>query len=110
MNHGEIPPGLEVDHIDGDRRNNKIENLRLASRSENMMNQRKARADSRSRVLGVRSRGNGWQGRIKVHGMEVARNFKTQRRAMLWVEHMRRVCFGEFHSPNALPGLAEPLA
>lgn len=32
---GEIPNGMEVNHIDGDRKNNKIENLELVTHSEN---------------------------------------------------------------------------
>ena len=36
----EIPSHLEVDHIDNDRDNNRIENLRLVSHSDNQMNRR----------------------------------------------------------------------
>lgn len=38
--YGEIPEGKEIDHIDGDTTNNRISNLRLASRNENMWNRR----------------------------------------------------------------------
>ena len=33
-----IPEGLEVDHIDRDGLNNKLENLRLVTRQENVCN------------------------------------------------------------------------
>lgn len=36
--NGKIPPGMEIDHIDHDELNNKISNLRLVSRTENMRN------------------------------------------------------------------------
>ena len=36
--NGEIPEGLEIDHIDRNKHNNKPENLRLVTRSENMAN------------------------------------------------------------------------
>jgi hypothetical protein len=34
---GKIPKDLEIDHIDGDKHNNDITNLRAVSRSENML-------------------------------------------------------------------------
>ena len=48
--HGYIP--IELDHIDGNPSNNKIENLRLATHSENMRNTR-IRKDNKSGVKGV---------------------------------------------------------
>lgn len=41
MFNGEIADGFLVDHIDGDRGNNKISNLRLASHRENTVNSKK---------------------------------------------------------------------
>ena len=38
---GSIPEGLCIDHIDNNRQNNNIENLRLANRSENNCNVKK---------------------------------------------------------------------
>lgn len=40
MHYGEIPPGVSIDHIDGDPTNNRLENLRLATHSQNMRNSR----------------------------------------------------------------------
>lgn len=36
--HGEIPAGLDIDHINLDKTDNRIENLRLCTRSQNMAN------------------------------------------------------------------------
>ena len=38
MHNGKIPEGMEIDHIWHNRRDNRIENLRLASRLENSKN------------------------------------------------------------------------
>jgi hypothetical protein len=38
MHNGDIPEGMDIDHIDGNKLNNKLENLRLATRSENFYN------------------------------------------------------------------------
>jgi hypothetical protein len=43
---------IDVDHIDGNRKNNNVMNLRWATRSENNMNQ-KLRKDNHSGVKGV---------------------------------------------------------
>lgn len=43
---------MEIDHIDGDRSNNKIENLRLANRSQNTINTRN-NAINTTGVVGV---------------------------------------------------------
>lgn len=50
--HGEWPAG-ELDHINGDRADNRMCNLRLASHSENMQNLRKASRRNATGLLGV---------------------------------------------------------
>ncbi len=52
MVRGEDPGALDVDHIDRDRANNRIENLRLASRGKNCMNGPR-RATNKSGYKGV---------------------------------------------------------
>lgn len=68
---GSMPPdGMVIDHINGDRLDNRWANLRLVSHPVNMQNQRSARKGTASGLLGVRrqSRGPGWVAAIKVDG------------------------------------------
>jgi hypothetical protein len=62
--HGEWPTG-EIDHINGNKTDNRITNLRIVSRSENMVNRFRARSDNRLGVLGVTQIGGRFIARFK---------------------------------------------
>lgn len=64
---GELPT-LDVDHINGDRADNRWCNLREVSRTVNMENLRAAHADSGSGLLGAFRAGNRWCSKIRVAG------------------------------------------
>lgn len=49
-----VGAGLEIDHIDGDGLNNQRANLRICTRQQNMMNQRKQKRLTSSQYKGVR--------------------------------------------------------
>lgn len=66
--YGEWPRG-ELDHINGDRLDNRLSNLREASRRENSQNLRAALSTSRSQMLGVRPMRGKWQARITKDGI-----------------------------------------
>jgi len=48
-----ISSNLQIDHIDGNKTNNMIENLRLATNSQNKSNNKRAHCNSKSNILGV---------------------------------------------------------
>jgi hypothetical protein len=66
--HGEWPPaGIDIDHANGDRSDNRIANLRLATRSQNCANRRR-QINNTSGVTGVRKLRGKWMARIKIGG------------------------------------------
>jgi hypothetical protein len=70
LNHGELPPdGYDIDHKDMDRSNNNVDNLRLATRSQNMLNMC-CHKDSKTGIKGVswRSDTKKWTVRVTVDG------------------------------------------
>lgn len=52
MHNGEIPEGMEIDHVNHIRTDNRIENLRLVSHQQNAMNRSKTSRNT-SGVVGV---------------------------------------------------------
>lgn len=52
MQHGEWPVG-DIDHKDGDKANNRPDNLRLATRAMNMQNRRSVNRNNTTGKLGV---------------------------------------------------------
>ncbi len=67
--HGSIPNDMEIDHIDGNPRNNALTNLRLATSSQQKMN-RGVQTNSQSGLKGAYyhaiHKGKKWRSQIKV--------------------------------------------
>lgn len=64
--HGYFPPE-DIDHIDGVRTNNRLENLRLASRYQNCQNSA-VRSNNTSGFVGVHAVGKRWRASITALG------------------------------------------
>ena len=62
--HGRWPAN-QLDHINGDRADNRIDNLREATNAENAQN--RLRKDNKSGFPGVRAENNKWLAEIKVN-------------------------------------------
>jgi hypothetical protein len=77
--HGEWPPEF-IDHIDGNPLNNRIENLRAVSHSENCKNARKSKRNS-SGVIGVswNSRNKRWVAYISTDGRRKSLGYFKQK-------------------------------
>lgn len=65
--HGYMP-SLQIDHVNGIRSDNRLDNLRPADQSLNSQNLRVARSDSRTGMLGVVPNRKRWSAQIKVAG------------------------------------------
>lgn len=59
--YGPVPDDMHIDHIDGNKLNNSLDNLRLVSASENQWNQDR-------NGYSFYARTNKWRAQIKVHG------------------------------------------
>lgn len=69
--YGQDPKNLQVDHVDGNRQNNRWNNLRLATPAENARNS-KVRKHNRSGIKGVRVLPSGkYQARIRKNGVTI---------------------------------------
>lgn len=81
--HGTLP-AFQIDHIDGNRRNNAISNLRACTASENMQNVRKYKDGGYSNEIGVsfNKRTNAWHGYVKVNGKQINGSSKTEQGAI----------------------------
>lgn len=65
---GEWPSG-EVDHINGNKSDNRFSNLRISDRTTNQQNKRTANRNNKTGMLGVGAHKTGaWQARIWVNG------------------------------------------
>lgn len=98
--HGYLPE--MVDHIDRDSTNNKIENLRAATRSQNQKNRTSAK-NSTSKHLGVHQHCEKWQSAININGKKVhLGSFKTEEEAAIAYNNAAVKYHGDFANINII--------
>lgn len=66
--HGNMPEELQIDHVNGDKADNRLVNLRAVTQSQNQQNQRQKRADNTTGVRGVSRYGSKYRAEIVVNG------------------------------------------
>lgn len=96
------PPDMEVDHINGDRLDNRRENLRVCSHQQNMVNWDNRRGASRYRGVSKDPERPGWW---KVQIMRSGRNmrvgrYRSEEEAALAYDAAAIELFGEFAQLN----------
>lgn len=85
----------QIDHIDGDRTNNSIENLRPASLSENMWNQ-KALSKTKSGIKGVSLEDGRWRVRVQANGKVFRATLEDKDLAELVATEARELMHGKY--------------
>lgn len=98
LHHGPIPNGLEIDHINGDKTDNRIENLRLCTRTQNNFNTRRRRNTTQPyRGVRLRCDGKKYVARINFHGVEYhLGSYDTEEQAIEAYRTKARELAGEF--------------
>jgi len=77
----DIPQGMEIDHINGNKIDNRIENLRLVTARQNQQNQKKHREGQLVGCYFDKSNGK-YQARIKISGKTIyLGRYKTEQEA-----------------------------
>lgn len=101
----DAPLGVQVDHINGDKLDNRRENLRLCNNAQNARNQVR-RITGQSTYKGVRRNGKRWQAQIGALGIhKTLGTYSTEEEAALAYNAAARHHFGAFASLNKVEGL-----
>ena len=95
-------PTLEIDHIDGNPRNNKKENLRLATRSEQCRNRIAGIKGRKNKGVYKRDYGNKWTAQIWFNGLcKNLGTYQTEQEAIEVRELATEMLHGEFSNTKS---------
>jgi hypothetical protein len=101
---------MVIDHINGDKTDNRICNLRIATQSQNAANAAN-RKNNTSGFRGVSRRGNKWQSYITVNGKRKHLGFySTKEEASHAHAIQSKIAWGDYSNATPPPETFQPVA
>jgi len=100
--HGDLPPRhMDIDHINGVRDDNRISNLRIATRGENLANARSKSATSKYRGIGFDRERQKWLMQVKgPTGKRIVKRYPTEIEAARAYDSAATELWGSFARLN----------
>lgn len=99
------PQDMDVDHINHDKLDNRKNNLRITTTSQNMWNQKLAKNNTSGATGVSRIKNNKWKARIKENGNEhYLGSFDTFNEALSARKQAEELYFGEYSYNNSMKG------
>lgn len=97
LHNGAIPKNLYIDHIDGIKSNNKIENLRLSTNSQNQQNAKRSTYNTTGvKGLSYNQASRLWRGQVMINGKSVYKSSMKREYIENWLIEQREKLHGEF--------------
>ena len=97
MFNGPIPDKMIIDHIDCNKTNNKIENLRIATRNQNNHNRRMQHNNVYNvKGLDYDTHHNKWRGRIAINGKTYMKRSTSKQEIENWLIKQREILHKKF--------------
>ena len=94
-----------VDHINGDKLDNRKRNLRFATSSQNAQNKSKSKKECHSKYIGVTKCKDIWQCQIRINNNKKTTSFKIEDHAAWWYDQLALKHYG----PDAkINGIKQP--